>query len=108
MKEVIVEENNIRLDTYLASHLDISRSKIKKLLDEKKILVNGKDEKASYKVEVDDIITINENKICFSSILSDKETIYIIILNIFDDRKIKIRYYYIPSFILYHFKILFE
>ena len=57
---------------------------------------------------LNDIITINENKICFSSILSDKETIYIIILNIFDDRKIKIRYYSIPSFILYHFKILFE
>ena len=57
---------------------------------------------------LNDIIAINENKICFSSVLSEKESIYIIILNIFDDRKIKIRYYFIPSFILYNFKLLFE
>lgn len=46
----IVKKNNIRLDSYLANNLDISRSKIKKLLDEGKILVNDKIEKASYKV----------------------------------------------------------
>ena len=60
MKEVVVEESNVRLDSYLASNLDISRSKIKKLLDEDKILVNGKVVKASYKVQIDDVININD------------------------------------------------
>ena len=60
MKEVIVEESDIRLDSYLASHLDISRSKIKKLLDEDKILVNEKLVKASYKVNINDVIKIND------------------------------------------------
>ena len=31
---MIVEEENIRIDTYLSSKLDISRSKIQKLIDE--------------------------------------------------------------------------
>ena len=55
-----VKENDIRLDTYIAKELDISRSKIKKLLDEEKILVNGKVEKASYKVCVGDNILVND------------------------------------------------
>ena len=55
-----VKENDIRLDTYIAKELDISRSKIKKLLDEDKILVNGKVEKASYKVCVGDNILVND------------------------------------------------
>ena len=59
MKELVVEVNDIRLDTYLASELDISRSKIQKLLEEDKIKVNGKSTKASYKVCMDDVITIN-------------------------------------------------
>ena len=55
-----VKENDIRLDTYIAKELDISRSKIKKLLDEEKILVNGKVEKASYKVVIGDNILVND------------------------------------------------
>ena len=70
------------------------------------IILNISDLNRNYLLN--DIVTINENKICFSSVLSNKETIYIIILNIFDDKKVKIRYYSIPSFILYNFKILFE
>lgn len=55
-----VKENDIRLDTYIAKELDISRSKIKKLLEEDKILVNDKVEKASYKVCVGDNILVND------------------------------------------------
>ena len=55
-----VKENDIRLDTYIAKELDISRSKIKKLLEEDKILVNGKVEKASYKVVTGDNILVND------------------------------------------------
>ena len=55
-----VKENDIRLDSYIAKELDISRSKIKKLLEEDKILVNGEVEKASYKVVIGDNILVND------------------------------------------------
>lgn len=60
MKEVKVEESNIRLDSYLASKLDISRSKIQKLIKQQKILVNDKLESSSYLVNVGDIIKVND------------------------------------------------
>ena len=61
MIELKVEESNIRLDKYISSKTDISRSKIEKLIDEDKILVNGKKEKASYKVKENDNIIINDS-----------------------------------------------
>ena len=47
MKELKVEENNIRLDTFIASKLDISRSKVQKLIKQDKVLVNKKKENSS-------------------------------------------------------------
>lgn len=58
--EVKVTESNIRIDKYLSSVTDLSRSKIQKLLDEEEILVNDKSVKSSYTVKEDDLITINE------------------------------------------------
>lgn len=59
--EVRVEENSgIRLDKYLINTIDMSRSKIQKLMDEDYILVNGKSVKPSYVVKNGDIITIND------------------------------------------------
>lgn len=62
MKKVITVENlseSTRLDLYIAQkNEDISRAMVKKLLDDGKILVNNKRQKASYKVEEKDIITI--------------------------------------------------
>lgn len=60
MKEVVVEESNIRLDSYLASKLDISRSKVQKLIKQGKILVNDKETSSSYLVNIDDIIKVND------------------------------------------------
>ena len=59
MEKIIVEEQNIRLDQYISNNLDISRSKIQKLLKHDKIMVNGKVEKSSYLVKLDDEITID-------------------------------------------------
>ena len=60
MKEVVVEENNIRLDSYLASKLDISRSKVQKLIKQGKIMVNDKETSSSYLVNIGDIIQVND------------------------------------------------
>lgn len=58
---VEVEDEGKRLDKYLSEkNEEISRSAIQRLLDEKKILVNLKEVKASYKVQEGDIITIEE------------------------------------------------
>ncbi len=59
MEKVIVEEENIRLDQYLSNNLEISRSKIQKLLKQDKIMVNGKIEKSSYLVKIGDEIGID-------------------------------------------------
>ena len=40
--ELQVEQTDIRIDQYLAQELDISRSKIQKLMKQEKITVNGK------------------------------------------------------------------
>ena len=58
--KVINEEEKQRLDKYIVSKtLDLSRTMIKKLIDENEILVNNKKTKTSYLVQNDDIITIN-------------------------------------------------
>lgn len=65
MKKVIVEneEKNQRIDAYLAKkYEDISRVAVKRLIEEEKILVNNKKTKASYKVQENDEISIEEEK----------------------------------------------
>ncbi len=54
------EEDNERLDSYLASELnEVSRSYIKKLIEEERIFVNNKLKKASYFVKEGDQILIS-------------------------------------------------
>lgn len=63
MKEykINLEMQNIRLDKVIAVlNSDLSRSMIQKMLDEGKILVNGKEEKASYKTKLNDKISVEE------------------------------------------------
>ena len=59
MQEIMVEVNDERIDVFLAKKLDISRSKVSKLL-ENNILVNDKKVKSSYLVKVNDKIIITE------------------------------------------------
>ena len=52
-KEYIIKEDGIRLDKAIAElDPDISRMTVQKLIEDDKILVNGKKEKASYKVKI--------------------------------------------------------
>lgn len=55
-----VEEDNIRIDTYLREKLNISRSKIQKLIKQGKILVNDKEINNRYIVNNGDKIIIND------------------------------------------------
>lgn len=59
-KEIIVKSHEKeRLDVYISKiETEISRMAVKRLLEEGKILVNGKNPKASYKVALDDKIEI--------------------------------------------------
>ena len=63
MKEYIIEidTQNIRLDKAIAIlDEELSRSMIQKMLDDGKILVNGKKEKASYKTKLGDKLQVEE------------------------------------------------
>ena len=65
MKTFIVEkeEEGNRIDSYLAKKdEELSRVAIQRLIKEEKILVNGKKIKASYKVQENDNITVEEEK----------------------------------------------
>lgn len=57
--KLTAEESGQRLDKYLAGEMtDLSRSRIKELVQAGEILVNGKKSKVSYKVQKDDLIQV--------------------------------------------------
>lgn len=58
--ELEVTKDNVRIDQYLADNLDISRSKIQKLIKQGKILVDGKETSSSYQVKIGNIIEVND------------------------------------------------
>lgn len=60
---ILVEEENLeRIDSYLSNKLNISRSKIQKLIKEDNILVNGEVPKTNYKVKLNDKIEVLEKE----------------------------------------------
>ena len=62
-----------------------------------------------YNIDLNDIIKISNDVICFASISKEKEILYIVIINIFDNEsKLKIRYYLIRTFELYNYKFYLD
>ena len=60
MEKIVVDEQNLRLDTYITSKSsNISRVMVQKLIESGNITVNSKKKKTSYKVQIGDIIEIN-------------------------------------------------
>ncbi len=61
MIEIEAKKKEIRLDQYLSEELEISRSKIQKLIKEGKVFVNEKQVQPSYLVKENDFITVEDN-----------------------------------------------
>lgn len=60
-QKLIVKENVLkRVDAYISENTEFSRTAVQRLIEEKKIIVNGKNEKASYRVQSGDIIEIEQ------------------------------------------------
>ena len=59
---MLVEKNEgLRIDSYLSDELNLSRSKIQKLIKEEKVLVNGKVISNSYQVKLNDEIEVDDD-----------------------------------------------
>lgn len=60
LHKFVVEAAGGRLDNFLADAMEMSRSQIKKAVDEGRVTVNGKGEKAGYKLQAKDEIAFEE------------------------------------------------
>ena len=88
MEIKVIENDGIRLDKYLMNELDVSRSKVQKLIDNKHILVNGNVSRSSYAVKLndnievlsmeDDIIDIDAENIPLDIVYEDE---YLLVVN---------------------------
>lgn len=84
----VLDKEGLRLDSYLSSTMDVSRSKIQKLIKDKKVTVNGKCENSSYSVKIGDSIEVIEEDsystdICGEDISIDiiYEDEYLVVIN---------------------------
>ena len=59
----ICDENNVRLDVFLTKNTNFSRSFIKTMNEEERITVNGRVEKAGFKLKLGDVIIVEEKEV---------------------------------------------
>ncbi len=63
MKKYICDKKDVRLDVFLSKNTDFSRSFIKTMNQEGRIKINGKIEKAGFKLRVGDQIELDEKEV---------------------------------------------
>ena len=59
MEKIVADEENVRLDAYVAKKCNISRAMVQKFIQEGNVLVNEVAKKDSYKVQLGDEIEVN-------------------------------------------------
>ena len=59
-------------------------------------------------INLNDFIKISKELICFSSVSTNKEILYIILIDLLKEKKLKIRYYIMRTFGLYNYKFYSE
>ena len=60
MKRIVVDIDNVRLDAYIAKKCEeLSRTMIQRLIENGNVLVDGKEKKISYKVQIGEVIQLN-------------------------------------------------
>lgn len=64
LKLIHIDEMNVgkRIDSYLATNTECSRANIQRLIENQKILVNGKKTKVSYKIQQNDEISMENEE----------------------------------------------
>lgn len=72
MEKIIVTEEGSRLDSFLMDNTEYSRSKIQKMVTSEEILINGLPSKNSYKVKLEDIISIDKQEEEIIDIIPEK------------------------------------
>lgn len=62
MKKISVKDTDAgkRIDAYLTEKTEFSRANIQRLIENEKILVNGKKPKVSYKIQINDEISVQD------------------------------------------------
>ena len=58
--EIKVSNGDVRIDTFLSSETEYSRSRLSKFIKEGQVLVNGKTISSSFKVKEGDIVWFND------------------------------------------------
>ena len=59
----VCNQNDIRLDVFLTENTSFSRSFIKTLNEENRITINGKQQKAGYKLKIGDVVEVEEKEV---------------------------------------------
>ena len=78
MQTIKINEDNQRIDNYLIKVLNISRSKIQKMIKEQYIKVNDKITKNSYILKANDIITVADYQEELPNIIPEKMDLKIV------------------------------
>ena len=92
-KEFNIEEN--RFKNYLSSKYENSEILLNQKIFHPPAIIN-------------DLIKMNDNKVCFGAVNSNKDFLFIVLINIFGNNLAKIRFYSLPMFSLYKYKVLFD